>query len=68
MFHQYLLYRLLMEAESETRPQQVFCYKAGPETGRLHLEEKRKEGRSAVSLTVSLGGVARGFPGNPEVV
>lgn len=33
VFHQCLLYRFLMGAESETRPEQVMCYRAGAETG-----------------------------------
>lgn len=41
-------------SEIEKRLQQVICYRVGDETERLHLEERSKRPRSAVSLPASL--------------
>jgi len=42
MFYQYLLSSLGMRIESEGRPQQVVCYRAGDEPGGFDMEERRK--------------------------
>lgn len=43
---------------------QIFCYRAGDETGRLDLEERRERWRSVVNLLPLPVSVAWGFPGN----
>lgn len=42
VFHQDLLISLGMGAESEERPQQIVCYRAGRETRELDLGERRE--------------------------
>lgn len=42
VLHQDPFSTLRIEAESEERLQQVVCYRAGHETGRLGIEKKRR--------------------------
>ena len=48
MFYQDLLNRLETGAESEERPQQVVCYRAGDDAWELDLEQWRERQRSAI--------------------
>lgn len=43
-----------MGAEGEERPREVACYRAGDETGRLDLKEKKESAELKNHLPVSL--------------
>lgn len=49
VFYQCLLSHLRIEIESEEKPQQIICYRAGDRTGRLDVE--KMSGSDSLKLT-----------------
>lgn len=67
MLEKIFMMHLGMGSEKKGRTQHVFCCRTGNGTGELDLEEQKEKQRYAVSLPVSLAGVAFGLTG-PAVV